>query len=129
MSSVTETLLLELIAEVRLLRQEAAAARRPVISRKDRKVLEPALRLIAATPRMDNFTSAEAMALPKVRAIAGRSVKAFGSLLSRGEGLVVDGRRLVLYGEERGSLVWALEVCDLGGSLRLLNSPELSKPA
>jgi hypothetical protein len=106
-----ETLLRELITEVRGLRADLARDRRPVtsLSRSDRTVLARLLPAIGGVVGSELFVTrdlfeSDAAALQLV--LRGLNAKQVGRLLRRGEGQAIDGYVIQRDGTELHAVLW-----------------------
>jgi hypothetical protein len=106
----TETLLRELITEVRGLRLALERQRRPVatLSRDDRAVLSRLVPAIAGALGSEPFTSRDLPdASPGLRLVLrGLSPKQIGRLLSRAAGVPIDGWLVERCGTEINVTLW-----------------------
>ena len=111
----TETLLRELVTEVRGLRADMRQQRRPAatLSRDDRAVLSRLLPAIAGALGSEPFTSRDLpYASPGLRVVLhDMTVKQIGMLLSRAEGVPIEGWIVERCGIEINVTLWRVLAC------------------
>lgn len=111
-----ETLLRELVAEVRGLRADLARQGRPdsTLSRADRAQLAQMLPAIAGVYGPETFSARDLVEddRPAVRLVVqGRSVKQLGKLLARADGVAIEGLMLQRQGREYQVTQWQIVAC------------------